>query len=442
MVGRLELARALADAVKADPVKWSTDPEEIVSALGRALYIEHYFRGLTEQASDIVSHVSVIIPVALEWLSTEDERDQDERGKQTEVVLDLVRALADRNADLITHLDELWDTARTAVQKAPADSDGLLFGRDDALTSAINRTWGHGLRSVFALAAWEFRNQGAVRPDLARVLDSSLTARGSTGLEFRAIIASHRVLLERIASSWLETSSAELFREGALATETFDLTVKWAPPTTWLYQHFRTELFAAALRQADNATRLLIIATLRGTEGYEADPVIKALGTTTTVLNSAVEDVAFLVQDAEADEPHLAIAIGFWERLLASDRTMVPASALTGLGRWAFVKAVDDTTWADLIARTLDITDGHTTLQIPVADRAKRIHPSTTTHKIFLRLLDRGEPWERSHTAANAIESLRTATDHNDPYYVRLRTRLVDLGYHQAGTTEPPDIPD
>lgn len=65
MFGRLELARALQEVVKADPVGWSADPVAVVTALREPLYIEYYFRALTERAADIVHHAPAVLAAAL-----------------------------------------------------------------------------------------------------------------------------------------------------------------------------------------------------------------------------------------------------------------------------------------------------------------------------------------------------------------------------------------
>ena len=326
------------------------------------------------------------------------------------------------------------------MRSVPETDVGLLFADHDPLASAINRTWGHGLQTVLALAAWEFRRHGTVRPEFEQTLDAVIGTVGSVGLEFRAILASHRPLLEAIAAAWLEAHAAALFREGALAQETFDLTVKWSQPTTWLYREFTDELFGAALRGADNAVRLIVVAALHEVEGYDLDTVINRLGKGTAALATAAEDAAFLVQDAEPDSPHLTVAIRFWTLLLDTDRAKIPAQALTGLGRWAFVANIDDDQWADLTARTLDTTNGRIDYPISVADRAARLPASSTSRGILLRLLDNGEPWERHHAAIKALDVLRACTTQPaDDSFRRLRTRLIDLGHHEATTINPPD---
>ena len=433
--------------MKANPAEWSAAPQDVVTALGQPLYIEHYFRALTEQAADIVPQAPAVLAAALAQppagggqAADQDTEEATDREDWQKVVLDLAKALANKDGDLAASLNDLWERALTAVRSVPETDIGLLFADNDPLTSAINRTWGHGLQTVLALAAWEFRSHGTVRPEFEQTLNAVIGTVGSAGLEFRAILASRRPLLEAIAATWLEAHAAALFREGTLAQETFDLTVKWSQPTTWLYREFTDELFGAALRGADNAIRLIVVAALHEVEGYDLDTVINRLGKGTAALATAAEDAAFLVQDAEPDSPHLTVAIRFWTLLLDTGRAKIPAQALTGLGRWAFVDNIDDDQWAYLTARTLDATDGRVDYPISVADRAARLPPSSTSRSILLRLLDNGEPWERHHAAIKALDVLRACTTQPaDDSFRRLRTRLIDLGHHEATTINPPD---
>jgi hypothetical protein len=446
MFGHLELARTLEEVVKANPAEWSAAPQDVVTALGQQLYIEHYFRALTEQAADIVPQAAAVLAAALAQppaggtqatgQDTEEAADSEDWQK---VVLDLAKALANQDGDLATSLNDLWERALTAVRSVPGTDIGLLYADHDPLTSAINRRWGYGLQTVLAVAAWEFRSRGTVRPEFEQTLNAVIGTVGSAGMEFRAILASRRPLLEAIAATWLEAHAAALFREGALAQESFDLTVKWSQPTTWLYREFTDQLFGAALRGADNAIRLIVVAALHEVEGYDLDTVINRLGKDPAVLATAAEDATFLVQNAEPDSPHLTIAIRFWTLLLDTRRAKIPAQALTGLGRWAFVGNIDDDQWAYLTARTLDLTDSQIDYPISVADRAARLPPSTS-RSILLRLLDNGEPWERHHAAVKALDMLRARiTQPADDSFRRLRTRLIDLGYHEAATINPPD---
>jgi hypothetical protein len=444
-VSALELARSLQDTVEHDPVSWSTDPLSVVTTLSDAIYVEHYFRGLAKRAGAIVPHATALLAAAAAARMPAEAPDPSDEGSPTPsgdrpgleaAILDLVVALANQDADIASHLEALWEWVAHPVHDMPDDM-GLMFSDLDALASAINRPWGRGLQAVLALAAWEYRHAGAVRPDFEQTLDEVTNTHGTVGLELRAIIASARPLLEGIAREWLDTHADALFRDGTHARDTFDLTIKWARPTAWLYRNFNAELFDAAQRGVENAARNIVIATLNNVEGYAPDDIIPRLRTNPDVLSSVAEEAAFLVQDAAADSPQLAAAARFWALLVDADRANDSGQSLLGLGRWSFVANVDDNRWADLTIRTLAQTDGQIDYSISVADRAATAPPSPTTRGILLRLLDHGEPWERHHAAQKALEVLRASTNqHVDQTFQRLRTRLIDLGYHQASDIE------
>ena len=179
MSGHLELARTLEEVVKANPAEWSGAPQDVVTALRRPLYIEHYFRALTEQAADIVSRAPAVLAAALAQppagggQAADQDTEEAAYGEDWEkVVLDLAKALANKDGDLAASLNALWGLALTAARSVPETDIGLLFTDNDPLASAINRTWGHGLQAVLALAAWEFRSQGTVRPEFEQTLNA------------------------------------------------------------------------------------------------------------------------------------------------------------------------------------------------------------------------------------------------------------------------------
>lgn len=168
---------------------------------------------------------------------------------------------------------------------------------------------------MLALAGWELRNNGAIRPDFPQVLDDVIRIPGRIGMEYRAILAERRAFLEAVAPAWLEINATTLFRDDELGRETFDLTLKYARPTRWFYSNFRDELFAATRRKADRAIALLLIGTLHEEDGYAFDVIINSLHGDVAALASAVNQMAFLVQACEANAPQLAIAVEFWRAL-------------------------------------------------------------------------------------------------------------------------------
>lgn len=64
------------------------------------------------------------------------------------------------------------------------------------------------------------------------------------------------------------------------------------------------------------------------------------------------------MQDREPGDPLIARALTFWDGLLDADRSVVPAAALTGAGRWTYVAGLATHDWFDRMERTLKATGG------------------------------------------------------------------------------------
>jgi len=128
---------------------------------------------------------------------------------------------------LSSQLDTAWSWALEAVWSPPEFNDDQS---DNPLTRAMNNRRGRGLRAAILLAAWERHDRAAVRAIFVDTLDDVLTVVGMPGMEFRAILAGHRRLLEQIAGSWLDQQADALFR-GDAGPDTVVLTLRYAQPT-------------------------------------------------------------------------------------------------------------------------------------------------------------------------------------------------------------------
>jgi len=192
-------------------------------------------------------------------------------------------------------------------------------------------------------------------------------------------------------------------------------------------------MFASTTRNAENALTNLLIATLHEVSGYGLDEVLKQLRTDEAVLRAAVEEMPSLVQSAEPGSPELAVAVRFWRALLDANRQVVPISVLDAAGRWVFVTGLPHADWLQLTARTLQLTGGAITFPIEVADRCVAIPPDGTVLTLLTAMVDHGEPWERSYVQGKALAVLQAAADQQiGPEFALLRTRLVELGRHEA----------
>ncbi|MGH9024698.1 MAG: hypothetical protein ACRDWD_01060, partial [Acidimicrobiia bacterium] len=368
--------------------------------------------------------------------------------------VEMIEALANRDATFGESIDTAWSLTSAALHDRPDNIGPALEAQSshsdepDPLASAINRPYSKALQTVFALGWWEHRNTGQVRAECYMLLDEVIALPGWIGLEYRAVIAARRLALEVFARDWLETNQDELFGELApdsAGKATFELTLKWSPRTSvWFLGRFRNQLFAAGRRQAEHAISSMLVGCLWGVTGYEADTVLDALRTEDPAPTAdAAEEMASLVQDADAGSDLLETAVGFWQTILDRfDRQLVPTASLLGLGRWVFVKSLDDRRFEELTLATVERSVGAIDYVIEVADRLAESSPSVTSLNVLRMLLDaaHAEAWERDHVQSKAVEAARRATAEPDlaTEVLRLRDRLLELGRHDARGIEPP----
>ncbi|HEX5117829.1 MAG TPA: hypothetical protein VFW65_21815 [Pseudonocardiaceae bacterium] len=447
MIGARELARVLQTVVAADPTAWTADPAAVVQTLREPVYVLHYIDAIAGKAADVLSQTGAVITAARlatteRWTATvlgdgTFDFEPDWHSVDTAIV-DLIAALADHDAPFAEHLDTAWSWALSALDWL-SDTDSPE--RDEPLSRAINNPRGRGLLAALSLAAWEHRTNAAIRPQFFDTLDALLRVTGPVGMEYRAILASQRPRLERVAQDWLDRRVDPLFRDDNAGPATMDLTLKYARYVTpWLHRTLRDEIIAAALRGATNAVASLLIGTLRGEPGYDIDTIITALRQEPAVLATAAEQVADLVQNSATDAPELARAVQFWQVLLDANRDVVPVDVLRRTGRWAFVTGLPDSAWSSLMIRALILTDGYIDYGIEVADRCEAVPLPGENTRILLLLQGHGEPWEQHHIAQVALKALRIlSTTRPDVHFLALRTRLIELGYAEATDLTPYD---
>ncbi len=291
---------------------------------------------------------------------------------------------------------------------------------------------------MLALGGWEHRNCGAASSRLADILDKVLGILGAVGLQLRSVLASSRPFLESVAPDWLHTRADNLFGPTPLGTITFDQTLKWSRPTKWFYDRYRAQLHAAARRGADHAASWLLIAFLWDEPGYTSASIIGGVAGNVPAMKATAEEVATLMQDLKPGDPMVDRGLRFWEDMLEANRGVVPAEALVGAGRWAFVDAVDEERWFELMGRTIDLTGGEIEMAIEIADRCKQPQPSSRGLRILRMMLGHGEPWEQHHIETASVEALRAAAKRPvDAEFDLLRTRLIQRGRHETADIVP-----
>jgi hypothetical protein len=451
-----ELGRTLEEVVKANPVDWAVSAPDIVTTLSEPTYVNHYFAGLRHSADKLEGHTSAVMsavglaathPHAPTEIGPDDDHESGWSGVD-ESAVQLIRALANADAALGEEYELAWSLAHAAVEQRPAatvpaqDFDPTSDGPDDPMGSAINRPYPRALEALFALAAWQYRALGEVRSPLGTVLDELLTLHGQIGLEYRAIIASRRPLLEGIVPDWYAERSELLFGATApdgLGEQTIDLTIKWAPPTTPFFVNHREAIADAARRQTFNAVRWLLIGMLWEVDGYSPSEILADVRESSQVLAGLGDEIAFLVEPDEISPTQLALGVEVWRGLIALAVDGPPVE----VGRWSQVTALDEPTWEELTFQSLELSHGATSWAIEVADRAATAPVTGRALEIFLLLIgsNQGDPWERHHVQSKAIEALRSAE--LDPTLsvgaARLLDRLLQLGRHDALPPDPAD---
>jgi hypothetical protein len=356
----------------------------------------------------------------------------------------MIGAFANDEGELGSDLDLCWEVSVQVLRDLPEElpeiePDRITSRADDPLHRAINKSYGKALDSVLALGGWEHRNRGAASVRLVEVLNDVLAVPGAVGLELRSVLARSRPFLERVSRQWIDARAKDLFSSDPLGTLAFEQTLKWSHPTTWFFERYRAELGEAARRGVEHAVSWLLTGYLWDEAGYTFDNIIRALSRDVAALRAAADEMASLLQDIEVGHPVLVRGLQFWAHLLDADRGLVPIDALVGLGRWTFVKAVDDERWIELMGRTLELTDGEIEMPSEIADRCKEVQPSSRALRMLRLMIGHGEPWERYHTETTGVEALRLAARHDvDEEFSLLRTRLIERGRHEVVEISPP----
>ncbi len=429
------------------------DPVAIVTALREPAYIQRYLRVLQKHAKELTSLAGPILDaVALvnskPWIPAEITSDVNPETAWFDLerpIVDLIAAFANAEADFGEHRDLMWRITAQLVRAVPTDLPPLDEPTDreahnDAYGRAINTTYGKALEAAVSVGWLDHRRDGTTPQEFVDLLDFAITVPGAVGAELRSILAVSRPVLEYSAADWLDRCHEELFG-GELGQVTFEATLKYPRPTTWLYENYRTRIAAAALDKVPSAVALPLIGYLWDLEKFTIASVLGGYHSNVDVLRETAEEIASLVSDAEADEPMLNHALKFWDGMLDGAGSTVPKAALAGAGRWVYVDKVNDEELLPRLERTVLHTGGVIDFETEVADRCRDAQPNATALRILRLIQGHGDPWERDHVGDIAIEALVAAAGHDTgPEFNELRDRLLELGYHAAADIEPGHI--
>jgi hypothetical protein len=449
--GHHELAGELETAIEAQVVTWAAQPVEVIRALREPAYIQRYLKVLQGHAKELVDAIGPIMNAvamirAEPWTPADLPRvpiaPEAAWAPLNRPIVELIGAFANANADFGSHLGLAWDVTDKCVRALPDELPPLaetydLDAHDDAYGRAINRTYGQALETAIALG-WQARHrEQAPLAQLGDLLDWVLEVPGSVGAELRSVIAVHRPVLEYAAEDWLSRRHALLFG-GPLGLVTFEATVKYARPTTWLFEHCRSQLVDATLRGVPNAVSLRLIGYLWDIDRYTIVSILGSARGQVPVLRQIAEELPSLIQHVESDDPLLARAVAFWDGMLDGPASNIPAAPLAATGRWVYVKAVSTDDLVDRFERTTALTSGEVDYATEVAERCRDAQPNETALRVLLRMQGHGQPWERDHVGRVAVEALARASGKGlSDEFNRLRLRLIDLGFHSAADISP-----
>lgn len=275
LVGARELARVVEELTTADPEAWTEHPLETVTLLREPVYVLHYQRGLTSSAARLGERAPAVLDAA-EYcrtarpaptpLGSDDGYNYESTWNGVDsAIVEVIEALANADGVLLDRLDWAWDRVLAAARDRPNPAGAELVdivGDRDAYHSAINRPWSRALRAAAALARWEDTHVGSIRAEFVALFDEVLVIDGAVGLEYRAILAARRTLLEALVPDWLDDHIDLLFRDDPHGVATLDLMLRWSRPTDWLLDRLRNEIYAAVARRADRALSCVLIAAL------------------------------------------------------------------------------------------------------------------------------------------------------------------------------------
>lgn len=453
-VSARELARSIESVVNDDPAAWIVSPAEIVRVLREPVYIDHYLRGLKASVAKLPPSSATLLIQAIaliraeRWPPTTLGRDDyDYEADWTGVdsaVVELIDALADRDAGLNNHLDQCWSLAGEAATDLPEDLGSVesyadAARHDDPLHGAINSSFGKGFQAQLALGGWEHRKFGAASDRLVEALDAAMSVDGEVGQQLRAVISGTRPFVEAIAADWIDRNFDELFggRAGRLALAQ---TLKYSRPTPAFYERSFELLLSAARRNDDHAVAWLLIAHLWNEPGYTYDAIVNGLRDSPSPRSTLADEVARLGQGLPDDQRDATKrAVAFSRRLIADTGVQIRPEDLTGLRRWAMASELDNATWLELTEATVAKTGGQIAYAVEVADRCSKVQPSSAALGILLAVLGHGDTWEQHHIDGAALEALRSAADGgiDDESFVHLRERLIHRGRHEATNIRP-----
>ena len=436
-VSARELARTLETVVADHPGEWTREPVAVAMKLRHPTYIQHYLRAVAAAAKNVAVPVDKLISLLVlvrthPWSAVplgRDDFDFDRDWSQVDqATIDVTKALADSDSGFDQRSAEVWEMLAADVDNR-SQPTGIVAAARDPLELAINRPCTRALDAVLACMAHELRSRESVRLQAIRLLEQTLRLTGDDALQFRAIIAPAIGFLHYVVPGWVERFRGLLFGADApdgLGQKTLDQALKWSQPNRWLLEQFADAVRDAVCRDVERALDHFLIALFQRWSGYNLSQVEAFVGSRPKLLAQAGNALGRLLSDENANQPHIAIAVEFWQVALEKKRA---PEGLRGFGWLGQVTLLDDAQWAELTAATLERTDGRIDGAYKVTERVRESAPSRTTLRIMDKVV-RGvdtHGWYMVERDAVALIG-RSAHLADTDEYGRLRTALLERG--------------
>jgi len=410
-VGTRELARTLQAVVEADPRAWAASPLDYVRLLREPIYVAHYLLGIANAKDTVDEAEAGPFVEAIEFVNTEpwkpavlgsSDWDYDPNWDSCrDASIDLIEAMA--KADVATGVS--YTSAWQFLERLALDTTrgSAILSESDPMTLAINRPSTRAFRALLNLAASRHRLTAETDEQLQALLEAILSLDGSTGLQFRAILAPWLPYLRQLLPSWTERIEAYIYSAGEpLGFQTLALAVQWSKPDLHILETQRSGILELVRRHTERALDHVIIAMLRGTTGYEVARIAKDLnGLGPGHLSEGARHCAQLLRDSDLPEEVLERGLCFWEAILETGQSR---QRLAGLGWWAEVDTVEDHRWRQLMIRTVRDARGELDWAEQVAERLLSFPDEHTLKALDWLVSGVAEPWIRGQVAQLAID--------------------------------------
>lgn len=441
-----EGARAglLGDLVSEDPQLWARDPDGVAAAAASApTVLAAYFNSLHRAAREEKLTQGELAAIALAAFAARPAAGQDSPG--TDQLEQVICNLLHRAWESGLLLDTASGDAAGAVEWLQGLVTGWTQPRTDTpqpLLTAVDQSGGTALLSLIAWALQQAHRTGQALADPARCVLARLLE-DEPDDQALAVIGFCLGQLADGDAAWVEEHADQLYA----------LDAPWRPATTWLCQpRPHTGVLArldrsALLRAAagpDNAPVLgkIILSFLDGSEVLGPAP---ALLTELAAQDGGAQAVSELLSHLAQAVIHSGKAGPWPERAAALWRSAIEAqlepAALTGAGRFAYADHLDDATWLELTARTMDRQPD---LEAPyaIAERAAR-HPDSANALLIAAVVlgAQVDSFHQQEIQGHAARLFARSTAEGTTEHERLRLALINAGAIEAAYKDPPPSP-